>query len=472
MSNPFFESIQAALGGASGFGLRERGEGALPSCFDVTGLAAASIGAAGAEIARFAAPAGGGDRRGLVEVDRRLASFWFGFSIRPVDWALPSPWDPIAGDYPTRDGWIRLHTNAPHHRRAALAVLGVPEEKPAVAAAVAGWTGDALEAAVVAAGGCAARMRSEADWRAHPQGVAVAAEPLIAWQRVPLQRAGAPRPPLDPGRPLAGVRVLDLTRVLAGPVGTRVLAAYGADVLRIDPPDWDEPGVVPEVTLGKRCAGLDLAHAADRARFETLLAEADVLVHGYRPGALARRGYDDAAIRARNPALIDVALCAYGWTGPWRDRRGFDSLVQMSCGIAETGQRQVGSARPTPLPVQALDHATGYLMAAAVVRGLSLRREGVAATARLSLARTAGLLMGGGTPAPQAAFAAESPADRASGIEATDWGPAQRLRWPLADAGALADVRPAFAHPARALRTGAAAFEAAPGSSGSAIDRG
>jgi crotonobetainyl-CoA:carnitine CoA-transferase CaiB-like acyl-CoA transferase len=167
--------------------------------------------------------------------------------------------------------------------------------------------------------------------------------------------------------------VLDLTRVLAGPVATRFLAGYGADVLRIDPPGWNEPGVIPEVTLGKRCARLDLTQAADRATFETLLAEADVLVHGYRPAALERLGYSEAYRRQRNPSLIDVALDAYGWTGPLAGRRGFDSLVQMSCGIADHGMRRQGAGKPVPLPVQALDHATGYLIAAAVVRALIAR---------------------------------------------------------------------------------------------------
>lgn len=428
------------------------GEGALASCFDVTGLATASIAAAGIEVARLAASEKGGPPG--VEVDRRLASMWFGFSIRPVGWSLPSPWDPIAGDYRVRDGWIRLHTNAPHHRAAALSVLGVqdepnvPAERKDVEAAVAAWTGETLEAEVVAAGGCAAQMRSEAAWRAHPQGRAARSEPLIAWRTVPcakpIRTAGASR------APLAEIRVLDLTRVLAGPVATRFLAAYGAEVLRIDPPDWDEPGVVPEVTVGKRCAGLDLDRAADRERFERLLADADVLVHGYRPGALARRGYDEAKIRALNPGLVDVALCAYGWTGPWSERRGFDSLVQMSSGLVEAGMRSSGSEKPTPLPVQALDHATGYLMAAAVVRGLWLRRErGLAATARLSLARTAWLLAEPGAAPSAPAIAAETAADLAAAVEATEWGPARRLRFPLRIEG-----RPAgFAQPARSLRS-------------------
>src|SRR5262249_13189705 len=149
----------------------------------------------------------------------------------------------------------------------------------------------------------------------------------------------------------------------------------GAEVLRIDPPDWEEPGIIPEVLLGKRTARLDLRTPADRDRFAHLLADADVLVHGFRGDALDRLGYG-ADVRADiRPGLVDVSLDAYGWTGPWAGRRGFDSLVQMSAGIAAEGMRAYGKDRPTPLPVQALDHATGYLLAAAALRGLARRRE-------------------------------------------------------------------------------------------------
>ena len=235
-------------------------------------------------------------------------------------------------------------------------------------------------------------MRSRDAWLAHPQGAAVAREPLVAWttaaQTSPSGRNGEAR-----GQPLAGIRVLDLTRVLAGPVSTRLLAAFGADVLRIDPPFWSETTLEPEMTLGKRCAGLDLRQSEDRSVFEALLREADVFVHGYRSDALQGLGYGPEELRQYNPTLVDVALCAFGWTGPWAQRRGFDSLVQMSSGIADFGMRSESASEPRPLPVQALDHATGYLMAAAVLHALRQRRsKGRVLSARLSLARTAHLL--------------------------------------------------------------------------------
>jgi hypothetical protein len=381
-----------------------------------------------------------------VTVDRRLASGWFGFSIRPQGWSPAPPWDPIAGDYAAKDGWIRLHTNAPHHRRAAERVLGSWPDRAGMTAAVAGWDKAALESAVVAEGGCAAQMFSLDEWRAHPQGQAVAAEPLI--QTEPGSDAVRALPPVDPARPLAGVKVLDLTRVLAGPVATRFLAGYGAEVLRIDPPGWDEPGVVPEVTLGKRCARLDLRRDDDRRRFEALLAEADVLVHGYRHGALKGLGFDHFTRRRISPGLVDVALTAYGWSGPWAVRRGFDSLVQMSSGIAAAGMAWAEAAKPVPLPVQALDHATGYLMAAAVMRGLKARAaEGRGVLARLSLARTAKLLIDAGLAAPEPPLAPEGDADVSPVPEATSWGPALRLRPPVAIAGA--SMR--WSHPAAEL---------------------
>lgn len=420
-----------------GAGAEIVGQGALASVFPVTELAAASVGAAGCAAAALV-----GARHGTtpgVTVDRRLASFWFDSSIRPQGWTLPPSRDDLAGDYPTADGWIRLHTNAPHHRAAALAVLGTPGEHQAVSDAVRRWEADALEAAVVGQGGCAATMRGLAGWAAHPQGHAVAAEPLLHYE------TGLAGPPpgwdVPAARPLAGVRVLDMTRVLAGPVSTRFLAGFGAEVLRIDPPGWDEPGLVPDVTLGKACARLDLRRTADRARWEELLRGADVLVHGYRPGALAELGLDAAQRQALRPGLVDVSLCAYGWTGPWATRRGFDSLVQMSAGIADAGMVRLGRGRPTPLPVQALDHATGYLLAAAVLRGLAGRLlTGAGSVWRGSLARTAALLVAmpsaSAPPGDAGALAPESADDLMPGLERTQWGEARRVSPPCRVEGA------------------------------------
>jgi hypothetical protein len=400
------------------------GEGAFPSRFAVTDFAAAAIAAAGLAASELIGEAG------AVTVDRRLASFWFDFTLRPIGWRPQGPWDPLAGDYAARDGWIRLHTNAPHHRAAALKVLGCAAEREAIARSVASWEKNELESAVVEAGGCAAELRSEADWAKHPQGIAIAAEPLVAIQARESVRNSGWSP--TSGRPLRGLRVLDLTRVLAGPVGSRFLAGLGAQVLRIDPPGWDEPGVVPEVTLGKRCAHLDLRQPADLACFEALLIKADILLHGYRPGALERLGYDGETLRRFAPGLVEIRHDAYGWSGPWAGRRGFDSLVQMSTGIAYAGED-----KPKPLPVQALDQAVGYLIAAAALSGWARRRHsGQASLSRLSLARTALWLTQGGRAEPEEPLARESETDRSSTIENTSWGEARRLVVPLRIEGA------------------------------------
>ena len=420
------------------------GSGTLPSVFPVSDFAAAAVGAAGAAVADLLSAAFG--VRPRVEVDRRLASLWFGFSIRPIDWAIPAPWDPIAGDYATADGWIRLHTNAPHHRVAALSVLDVAADKPAVATAVAHWKAEELETAIVGNKGCAAAMRSLSEWKSHPQGQAVIREPLID-ARATADSADRLSFP-TPERPLRGIRVLDLTRVLAGPVATRFLAGLGADVLRIDPPTWDEPGVVPDVVLGKRCARLDLRTTDGRSTFLELLSRAHVLVHGYRSDALHNLGFDARLRREIRPGLVDISLDAYGWSGPWRNRRGFDSLVQMSVGIADAGMRTLERNRPTPLPVQALDHATGYLLAAAAIRGLRERLEtGRGFEGRTSLARVAELLLSAPAGATAGDLRAADEADWSDHIEATDFGMARRLRSPIT----IASTRLQWDLPARKL---------------------
>ncbi|MGY3438110.1 MULTISPECIES: CoA transferase [unclassified Marinovum] len=439
MDNLYWPEICAALNIAA-TPFVETGTGNLPSVYAVSDFASATIAAAGAAFAELS-----GHSAADVTVDRRRASLWFDMTLRPDGWDLPSIWDPIAGNYATRDGFIRLHTNAPHHRTAALSVLTCPPNREAVSEAVATWQAEPLEAAIVAANGCAAALRSADDWRQHPQGRAVSAEPLVRWHPA---TDTAPRTITS----LHGLRVLDLTRVLAGPVASRLLAGYGAQVLRIDPPHWNEPAAEAEVNPGKHCAGLDLHTATDRATFTALLGSADVLLHGYRPGALEGLGFGPEARRALNPGLIDVSLSAYGRTGPWHNRRGFDSLVQMSCGIAAEGARISGQTAPFPLPVQALDHGTGYLLAATILRALAHRAEGRTTRAELSLARTAECLKStAGSLTPDSVITAQ-PDDYAPTPEHTGWGPARRMHPPLTVNGTAPQWRipsgPVRRHPA------------------------
>ncbi|MFD0911769.1 CoA transferase [Ruegeria arenilitoris] len=403
------------------------GSGALPSAFAVSELATASFAAVGHELGRFMQATSLVSLPPKAMVDHRLASLWFGYSFKPEGWDMPSLWDPIAGDYRGADGWIRLHTNLPHHRKAALKVLATEGDRAAVTQAIKSWSVSNLETDIVAQGGVAAAMRSRAEWLDHPQGRAVTRDPLIGWhgpRRITLRD----RPQARADRPLAGLRVLDMTRVLAGPVSTRTLAGFGADVLRIDPPGWDEPGVIPDISLGKRCAYLDLKTPAGLEKLQELLAQADVFVHGYRPGALDALGLTKEVRDTVAPNRVEVTLDAYGWQGPWATRRGFDSLVQMSAGIADAGRVWAGADKPTPLPVQALDHATGYLMAAAVLSALTEAASGHSIMdGRLSLARTAELLASlakSGTGDP---ITAAEPGDYASRSEESGWGPGKRL---------------------------------------------
>jgi crotonobetainyl-CoA:carnitine CoA-transferase CaiB-like acyl-CoA transferase len=194
------------------------------------------------------------------------------------------------------------------------------------------------------------------------------------------------------------------------------------------------------MTLGKRWTRLDLRNPSDRERWISLLSEADILVHGYRSDALSALGLDAEQRQKIRPGLVDISLDAYGFTGPWKHRRGFDSLVQMSMGIAHAGQQRAGSAQPKPLPVQALDHATGYILATAALRGLEIRlRTGRGSIARASLARTGALLMAtlDHSEKNNQALVPETEADQAPTIEDTHWGAARRLHWPVEVSGIM-----------------------------------
>jgi hypothetical protein len=291
-------------------------------------------------------------------------------------------WGTVTGTHRTADGWLRIHANLAPHRRAALEVLGVPGDRTRVEEAVASWEGQALEDAIVAAGGVAAVLRSRDAWRSHPQGRVVAEDPLVT------TASGEEGAGLPAGRLLEGVRVLDLTRVIAGPVAGRFLASLGAEVLRIDGPLDDGWRLEIDTSLGKRRVELDLRDRDQRSAFERLLRDADVLIHAFRPGALASLGYDRASLQHHRPGLVDARLSAYGASGPWGERRGFDSVVQVAAGLAHTCAAPDGT--PGALPAQALDHSSGYLLAAGIAAALARREvDGVGGGVEVSLARTA-----------------------------------------------------------------------------------
>ena len=329
-----------------------------------------------------------------LDADHVAAAFTSERHLRLDGHAVGPGFAPLSTWLATEDGWLRSHANYPHHRAALLAALGTDDEEVEAARAAAARRGaEELEEAIFAAGGCAGALRERSAWEALPAGAAAAGRELIELEEG--LAGAAPLPPLRAGDlPAAGVRVLDLTRVIAGPVAGRTLAALGADVLRIDAPGAVElEGSVLDGGPGKRWARVDLRTAAGLRTFHELLGEADVLIAGYRPGALQALGLGARALARRYPNLVMVTLSAWGERGPWGERRGFDSLVQAATGIAQICTA-AGAATPGALPAQALDHGTGHLIAAAALRGLRARTvRGRPVHAHCALARTAAWLL-------------------------------------------------------------------------------
>lgn len=395
------------------------------SPFRVTDAAVISVGVALATVAELHAARTG--RAATAHFDDRHAAAAFHSErlLRLLDHPQTADlWDPVAGNYRTQDGWIRLHTNLTAHREATLTVLGVQPQRQDVAAAVATWRGDELEAAVIAAGGVAATMRTRADYLHHPQRAAVIQHPVIdiATHKGPTRR-------LPDGDALDHIRVLDLSRVIAGPVAGRFLASFGADVIRVDPPFDD--GLLTEIdtSFGKRRTTIDLRDERDRRRLDQLVADADIVLDAFRPGALAAIGYPDERLRQLAPDLIIGHLSAYGEDGPWGGRRGFDSVVQVATGLAHAcGFDPV--AGPSQLPAQALDHATGYLLAAGLTAGLIRRqRDRQPSTITVSLARTAEWLAAlGQQEKPTSALPRFFIADLLNVWTDTSWGSIEHLR--------------------------------------------
>jgi crotonobetainyl-CoA:carnitine CoA-transferase CaiB-like acyl-CoA transferase len=295
----------------------------------------------------------------------------------------------IMGVYPTRDGrWSYLHCNFPNHRAAALGVLGVAEDRDAVTRAVATWNAADLEEAIIAAKGAGGMARTHAEWAKHPQAAAVAGLPLMEIMRI----GESPPEPLPPGdRPLSGVRVLDLTRVLAGPTCARTLAEHGADVLKITAAHLPNLGYQEwDTGHGKLSAELDLRAPGNVEILRGLVRKADVFSQGYRPGTLAGRSLSPEELAALRPGLVYVSLSAFGHAGPWAARRGFDTVVQTVSGITIRQAECFPGKTPGPqfYPVSAIDYCTGYLMAFGAMVALARRaQEGGSWLVRISLAQ-------------------------------------------------------------------------------------
>ena len=363
-------------------------EPVLPSSFAVGSALQASVAAAALAAAEIWRERSG--RRQRVGVDMRAAAIagrsehYLAIDGTPIAESR----DKIAGTYQCGDGrWVRLHTNFPHHRDGVLAILQCAYDQAAVADALRGWKALDLEEACAQAGLVVTAMRTFAEWDAHPQGAAISRLPLLSVERI----GDAPPPRWPAGdRPLAGIKVLDLTRVIAGPVCGLTLAAHGADVMLVTSPHL--PSIKPlaiDTGRGKLSTHIDLRQPAGRTALEALLREADVLVQGYRPGALAALGFGPQDAARIRPGIVYVSLCAYGHAGPWAGRRGFDSLVQTASGFNAAEAEAAGIASPKPLPAQALDHGTGYLLAYGAMTALKRRaREDGSWHVRGALAQT------------------------------------------------------------------------------------
>lgn len=362
-------------------------EPVLPSSFAIGTAAQASIAAsalAAAELWRLRT-----GRRQTVSVAMRDAAIEFRSDrYLRLDNAPPvDPWDKIAGLYSTGDGrHVRLHTNFPHHRDGVLKLLGCDYAREAVQTALNGWEGEKFETAAANAGLVVTMTRTFAEWDASPQGKAVAALPAFTIEKI----GDAPPQPLPAGdRPLSGVRVLDLTRVIAGPVCGRTLAVHGADVMLVTAPHL--PQMMPLVMdsgRGKLSTFIDLRDAAGRDTLAALTRDTDIFVQGFRPGAVGGHGFTPERAAQLRPGIVYVTLCAYGHEGPWSGRRGFDSLTQNANGINHAEAQAAGAKAPKPLPCQALDHVAGYVMAFGAMTALMRRAtEGGSWHVRVSLAQ-------------------------------------------------------------------------------------
>lgn len=373
----------------------------FPSSFAIGTAAQVSIAAAALAACEF------GHRRGAsrntVSVDIRHAAVectgWFS-----VNGHSPELFDALSGLYRCRDGWVRLHAVFEHHRHGALRLLGLAPQRATrsdVAEVLGSWSAEDFEARAADAGLVATALRTFAEWDASPQGLAVAAMPVFSIERIGdapprglttlshVDNTAATSPPL------AGVRVLDATRILAGPVGGRTLAGYGADVMLVNAPHLPNIAAIAETSRGKLSTHVDLGSTEGHGIFERLLDEADVLVQGYRPGGFEALGFSPGDIASRHPGMVYVTLTAYGRDGPWATRRGFDSLVQTAMGFNAAEALAAGQEQPRAFPMQIIDHCTGFLIAMCVAAALIRQREqGGTWHVNLSLAQTGHWLRG------------------------------------------------------------------------------
>jgi len=402
----------------------------LPSSFPVSQVAQASIGAAALAAAEIYQQRSG--HRQTIKVDlndaERECTAYF-----TIDGREPESWAQYSGVYPCRDGYIRVHANFDHHRDIFLNTLGFEPPKTGQSKSASrlqieeelqNWDAQQLEDLINQDGGIVAKLRDFEEWDRHPQAIAMAASPLFSIEKI----ADCPPIPLPPlskiypqnshqkkgdntsveQRPLSGIRVLDLTRILAGPVGTRTLAAYGADVMTVNSPFLPNIEHIIDTGRGKRSCHIDLNTSQGKQTLRSLIADTDIFVQGYRPGSLVNKGFDAQTLANLKSGIIYTSLSAFGECGPWAEKRGFDSIVQSATGFnfAEAQAsalteaqalpnttKPLQSLQPRALPVQILDFAAGFLIAyASQVALLRRAQEGGSWQVKVSLLQTANWL--------------------------------------------------------------------------------
>ena len=422
----------------------------LPTPFRIGETSAAALAAVGLAASDIWALRTGRQQGIAVDARRATASLRSGHYMHMDGAPVSTERNAIMGTYPAKNGrWSYLHCNFPNHRAAALHVLGVPDDREAVRKAVAEWDAHELEEAIIAAKGAGGMVRTMEEWAKHPQAAAIASLPLMEIVKI---AESAPEKLPDGDRPLSGIRVLDLTRVLAGPTCARTLAEHGADVLKITAAHLPNLGYQEYDTgHGKLSAHLDLREPSQLERLRELVREADVFSQGYRPGTLADRGLSPQALAQLRPGIVYVSLSAFGHVGPWASRRGFDTVVQTVSGITSRQGELFPGPVPGPqfYPVSAIDYLTGYLMAFGAMVALARRtREGGSWLVRISLAQTGRWLVGRGeVPAQQLGdVPKEFTASELAAWSTTTDTPAGRLRH-LAPVLRLSETPPRWARP-------------------------
>jgi crotonobetainyl-CoA:carnitine CoA-transferase CaiB-like acyl-CoA transferase len=341
----------------------------------VADFAAGLFSAFGASVAEI------GTSRGLpgqdVTVDRRHATLLFndpvyhylnGVIILGGEIEVP-----VNSFYETSDGkWMCFNGAYSHLRDGILNYFNAANNMDALAAAVSKLSAAKIEQDFERLGLCCAPMHTHAEWLEHPQGKAVAARPVIS-----IKRDGDAKKRILPEakwRPLEGVRVIDITHVLAGPWLTRMLAEQGADVISIRNPLFDFLySVIYGESYGKKQVLSNFKSEKGKNHLAELIKSADVLVWGYHYPALERLGFSIETLKALNPNLVLVHESAWGATGPWANRKGWEQLAQTTCGaVASASEGREQNHLIGALPC---DFGTGYLGAIGAMSALRQRQE-------------------------------------------------------------------------------------------------